>query len=111
MVNAATTTGSGIKQQTVLTKALAVECQPRERRDNVRVAQEPDIQEKDRPEQRGLDHDRCARGERPTGDHHDQREIELRVTEPSQGRRRARWAKERRGYRSRWPWALYRYLW
>ena len=53
MVNAATTTGSGIKQQTMLTEALAVECQPRERRDNVRVAKEPDVKEKDRPEQDG----------------------------------------------------------
>ena len=77
----------------MLAKALAIECQAGERRDDVRVAEEPHVEEEDRPEERRLDHNRGASRQRPDRDDGNQREVELGIPEPAHGWRVGEWRR------------------
>ena len=74
-------------EEPVLEETVAIERQTGERRDDVRVAEHPHVEEQNRPEPGGLEHDRDAGGERPGGGDDDQGEVELRVPEPGEGGR------------------------
>ena len=70
----------------MLEETLAIEREAGEGRDDVRIAEHPDVEEQNRPEPSGVDHDRSAGGQRPARNQNDQREVELRVAQPSEGR-------------------------
>ena len=71
----------------MLIEALAVEGQAREGRGDVRITEQPDVEEEDRPEPGRLDDDERANTQGPGGNDHDEREVELRISQPGKRRR------------------------